>query len=119
MKTLAEVKKQETDLINLGGTLVNSSDPEDKKELKRVKSTINKLRPIKLYLETNPSEEGLIKELERLNKKGDDIDDRFEEWFLNTPQAKRMSNPKKVFYDTTGISEINKKIATLKFILNK
>jgi hypothetical protein len=113
MLTLSKVLTKEKELIERGRFLSRNKNEEYQKELKKVKRDIAKLKPFKLHLETNPSEELINKQLQKYVDIEKSIMVRFEEWMKNTPNSSRMKNPQKEFLKETSMKEVRAYIKCL------
>lgn len=103
MKTINQINREIRNLI--------------KENPKRVKQKVSELRGYIRYLETNPSEEFVRSEYERLKKEIKVLESRFESW-LEVPRHRITPNPESVYEQESGISTRKKQTKALKYLLN-
>lgn len=111
MKTLEELKKELSELL--------VTDTRDWKNLQinRFKKRVQFLKLCISYMESEPTPEFLKKEVSRLKKRSELIEDSFPQY---TP-PKQFDNQKKLksfYYKEMGIPKINQQLKTLRFLIN-
>lgn len=82
------------------------------------KKLITELTTVALYLETNPREEGLRQQLEKLNHTMDAILDRYPEWLKTSVEAMKHNNPQQLYREMNDIKKNSAQIEMLKYILS-
>ena len=76
------------------------------------------LKTILLYLNTNPSEELINKEIAKLNKKLEILELRYTTWISENPEARGLKNPRPAFDTAFEIPRIKNQLKTLNYILS-
>jgi len=107
MKTKKEIESKINEII---GNYRKLSKTEERE--------VKKLREILLVLEADFSEEFFIKQLKELSVKLNILNDRYLNWYKNTPGLNNIKNPKKYYEDINAIPLIKRRIKNLKYILN-
>lgn len=113
MKSLLEIKSE---IENNNKSLLLDS------LTKRKKTSISKqnkfLREMMMYIETNPREEFLIQEKERLQKFIEAKEEQYVYWSANICDKKVDVNKRRALFNKEiGLTPIKKQIKTLSFIL--
>jgi hypothetical protein len=88
-----------------------------KKEEAALRREVTKLELTKKYLETDPSEEFIQNEIYDNEREIAILENGYGKWLESTPQVKNLKNPKSKFNNELGITNKNKQITLLKFIL--
>lgn len=119
MKTAAELQKEIKDLRYRGENLsMEKLSPKDEnKECRKIKARLKYLKPLLVYLESNPTKEFCESELKKTVAKLDSINYHF-----NPPEGvngKTIGELKKSFDAEWGVNKIKTHIKNLKFILKK
>jgi len=117
MKTVKDVDKD----INLIEQNIRENLKEmTGREFNRNKNKIEKLKHIKLYLENNPSEDFILNEKSRLEILIEKKERQFNYWKKEV--APRNVDPKKyksIFNKEVGISDANKFLETINYLINE
>ena len=116
MKTEKEIRKEIQDLL-FKATLLKPSDKLDKKQLKEIKLRVKFLKPILLYLETNPTQEFCEAELAKSKMLLTAANSNYVP--LEGRYTKADTAKKKAFETKLDIPTIKTHIKNLKFILDK
>lgn len=91
-----------------------------KSMLSKTKKRIEFLRLCKSYLESNPSEEFLKKDEERILNRMKLIHEGFDAWLKNgeeKPKVKKREDLKTIYEKKMDMPSLREKLATLKYIL--
>lgn len=91
------------------------SDSVYNKSVNNASSVLNFLRMCKYYLETNPREEFVKSEIDRINNRIKKIDTGFE-YYLAHEKIKDPVLAKNVYYAETDYKKITKQLRTLVYI---
>jgi len=110
MKTLEEIDNQILEVL--------SGSKPDETAKNRARKNLEFLRTCKKYLETNPSEEFIIKELDSLNKKHEYLDDAYEDYVRNNADYINNPNPLEKYKKEMNFSQLMLQIKTLNFLLS-
>jgi hypothetical protein len=120
MKTIEELKKMSKDLLVQAGN--------EKKKCKELNKKFNQKKYDKqflvikdciAYLETNPREEFIQSESERVDKAIAVLSDRFGVWQQSPAASKVKGNLRKNYENNSGITQMKIQLKVLNFILNK
>lgn len=111
MKTATEITK-EIDKITRS---INKNSP--KSEVDSAKRKIVFLREIKLYLDTNPSEECVKQQKEEVQRRIELLPTHFEGWKTGRVLTK-YKDPYASYCSEMGLQTMNAQIKTLNFILS-
>lgn len=116
MKTIGKIELEINDLIN-DASRIGDIKKEDVRRKMAIRNRIQYLRKIKAFLETNPSEGYLKKEIKRLESRKTSIENGFDSAY---PSMKINDKKKaKSFYlRENGVSHINVQLETLDYILD-
>lgn len=109
MKTISQIKQE-----------VLSVEREYREVLmpKKIRKHLLVLNQCVLYLETSPNKEFVNHQLETVSKKIDAAKARFTEWLQNTPEAKKVKNPRALYDSEMGLKELRLQLKTLKYLLD-
>jgi hypothetical protein len=112
MKTLEEINQ---DIRNVELEMMDGTTP--KRRYKTLETKLKLLRQIKMYLETNPSEEFIELEINRINTYISSKQSQFEYWKKNVcPQHVDTNKRKALFEREVGIPHLKKQLKTLKYL---
>jgi hypothetical protein len=115
MKTSEQLKKEVDDLIFEGKSL-DKFNKDERKRLTKIKSRIKYLKPLIIYLETNPTKDFCLSELNKAESKYHVSSLGFE---IREDLPKSVLSKLKKEYDKhKGIDNLKKQIQNLKFILS-
>lgn len=109
MITLKEINK----LIEESIKQRKTEELTDRKQT-RLKDATDFYRLVKAYVETQPSESYVEKEIDRIGKRLALIDEGYSAW-LKSNQI-YSSDPKKVYYKEMGATDLKKQLEALEFI---
>ena len=109
MKTLSEIDEQINDIA--------SAKYSDEKAKKRARKQLEFLRLCRKYLETQPSEEFMQKELDSLYNRVQHLDDACDYYIKNNPAYANEPNPIARYKKEMDYSSLSNQIKTLKFLL--
>ena len=111
MKNLTDIQKEIKKLVAQYSAVYGS---EDLAERKRVSAELAKLRNTRDYLLTQPTEDFIKSEIERLQKLLNTLDDRFFDWRQSNSDGLTMLQQKTRYKTEFGINVIKKQISFLK-----
>lgn len=119
MKTLYDIKLERENLYSEIKQLELTDEPKNLTKAKRSRVKLIQLKEYQMYLETNPSEEYLKKEVKRIENLLSAIDKLY---ILPKDHEKLtkgiLSKLRKPFDDTHGVPKLKKQLAALKYLLN-
>ena len=114
MKTIAELKKENEEIIKDAGPSYLIQ--------KRVKSKIEKRllknKEIITALETGFSESYFEKQIQKQKRKLEIFESKFSVWRKNTPNDQLGTNPQKTYNSIMGVTKIKQQILFLKSVIN-
>ena len=108
MKTIEEINKEIQDLLDDYKLALTTAEEN------RIKGKIADLRLIAIYLSTNPREEYVKAEAEKLDKEINTLCQRFGEW----QQARPFSSSYREYESQAHIPHKRAQLKRLKYILN-
>lgn len=111
MKTIEATKKR---LQEIYATPTRDLSKRDNSKLSK---EAKELELVKKYLETSPRKEFVNSELVRLQKEVEILNAGYGDWLDGNSKAKESKNPKSMFQRELGITDRNRQIKALKFIL--
>ena len=114
MKNIAVIKNEIDEILSIDRVLLSEEDGGPKK-LKAARKRLKYLEYIKAYLSTNPSEEFVRSEIDRITSLVKAIDDRFVNVGFKTLVAEKKA--RKEFLKDYGVPKMNEQLKTLRFIL--
>jgi hypothetical protein len=103
MRSLLEVKTEIAEIM--------SSEYDKKSEIARARKRLQFLRTVEMYLEGNPTDWFIKKEIERLENRNNKIIEQY-----NIELYKSSKNPKKKYEEEMGIPHIRLQLKALRFI---
>lgn len=118
MKTVQQIKEEVNSLIE------NHKEKErkaatSKKKVPSIKSKLDFLKMCRLYLETNPSPEFLKSEVKRMEDIVSSKESQFKEWTVpHELKSQSINKQKAAFFREVGVSDIKKRIKTVKYLLS-
>ena len=113
MLTLKLVEKQIEDLIRN-----HKHYPDGDKDRRKAEREVSLLRTVKLYLENNPSQEWLEKEVFRIETLLEKIAAGFKTWAKNNPrEANETPNPLSVYNRLMGTATLKRHLKGARYIL--
>jgi len=107
MKTLEQIKRREEELLHIG----NSSS--DKTEKNRCREELRLLRLAKIYVETGPSEDSVMRQLASCGLKIESMGRRFNARYPRGCGTKQKTK----FMNELGLSDVKKQVELLKYLL--
>ena len=113
MKTLEQIQKSIDEISNK----VKSSVELPKKDRNKMSKDLKRLIEAKYYLEHEPRPCFVKGELKRLKRSVRILEEGFGEWLNNTPKAKELQNPKSKYRKEVNITDMNRQIKMLNFLL--
>lgn len=113
MKTLEQIQKS----IDEISTKVKWSVELTNKDRNKMIKDLKRLIEAKYYLEHNPKESFIKSELNRLTRAVKILEKGFREWLNNSPKAKELQNPKSKYRKEVNITDMNRQIKMLNFLL--
>jgi len=120
MKTIqlikSEIEDLKKDILDIRNTENNKSKAKRRENLVSEKIRFRSL--IIMYLETNPSEDFVKSSYDELVKNKRLLESRYESWKYNSFVAEKGNDPKARYAEISGLTEINKKIKTMEYLLN-
>lgn len=112
MRTIEAIRKEIQEEEKFAAT-PNATKRQMEKSAKRIEN----LRACILYLETNPTEQFMNKQLTQLKKNVDVINSGFGAWRRNNPKDAEVSNPKSKYETMMGMKTIKAQIKNLNYLL--
>lgn len=95
-------------------------DKLSKKERTKVNNEVSRLRSVLVYLQSDPSEEFLIKTKRRLERSIKSIKDNYEYWFVYCHGGDLNDGKEKSRFDKeTGLPQLKRNLKNVKFILEE
>lgn len=85
-------------------------------KIKRLDKRFSFLKHMVIYLESNPREEFLKEQKEKILTKISSIENGYEEWKVYN--EKKHKNPLKQYRKECGVSDLKNKLKTLNYLLN-
>ena len=85
----------------------------DEKEKNRIRMRLQFLRPIAMYMESNPTEESVQRQLDECVKKMESIQNEFNHRYPSYCDTKTKSE----FMKGKGLPELKKQVKVLKYLL--
>lgn len=110
MKTLSEVNEQISSIL--------SENYSDETAKKRARKELEFLRVCKKYLETQPSEEFIQRELDSVYDRVQYLDDAYDDYVKNNPAYINEENPSARYRKEMDYQSLLIQIKTLKFLLS-
>ena len=107
MKTLEQIKRREDEVLHIG----NSSS--DKTEKNRCRKELRLLRLAKIYIETGPSEDSVMRQLAGCELKTQSMSRQFNARYPRGCTTKQKSK----FMNELGLSDVKKQVELLKYLL--
>lgn len=96
---------------------VAKEDHDDRSE-NRISKRLAELRKYKAYPETNPKQEFLAAEHERITNRLFAIRDGYDHWFNTAAEAMSNKDPEKYYNNVMGVKKLKDQLATIKFLLD-
>lgn len=126
MKTLQNVQKEKSELLKelqqYDSILNQPSDDaiynNAKKETKRINKRLEFIKTIEMYLQTNPTEEFVQKEFDRLTNRLRAIREKEPKYPENEAYVPYWKQQVAAYNKTMGVSDVQMKLSTLKYLLN-
>lgn len=112
MKTIQEIQKEIVDIEKFCAT-----DRATKRQMASGAKRIENLRSCIMYLETNPSQEFMLKQLAQLKDKVSIINSGFSSWKSNNPKDAEVNNPKSKYETMMGLKTIKSQIKNLNYMI--
>jgi len=107
MKTLKQVKEEIDSLVKTGAKVL------DEKEKNRIRNRLQFLKPIVMYMENDPTEKSINRQLIECLKKMDLIQKEFDTRYPSYCDTKTKSE----FMKGKGLPELKKQVKVLQYIL--
>ena len=112
------MKKLKTITDELKELIREASAEKDPKVKKKLKLRIPFLRMCVMYVESNPSDDFINSEIERINNRIEKISDGFEYW-KTLPREKEVGDKKLLtfYYKEMGVPKLRRQLQALRFLL--
>jgi hypothetical protein len=114
MKTDAQIRQE----INIIFKEVQRMGIINEKKRKQPSPRLEELKILKYYLDTNPSQGFIEREVKRLETRLETLDQRFATWSSESPKAKGLKNPRAAFDADFKVGKIKSQVRALKYLLN-
>jgi BMFP domain-containing protein YqiC len=107
MKTLNQVREEIDRLMKVG------ANTRDRSEKNSIRKRLQFLRPVAMYMETNPTEESVSRQLNECVKKMDVIQKEFDHTYPSYCDTKTKSE----FMKGKDLPELKKQVKVLQYLL--
>ena len=121
MITIKEIDEQIQGLKTEYVAIKNDDFDKEQKAKSRVQKKIDELKQIRLFIETNPTPEALLKHKEVLENKRNLIKDEsnFEKWLIaDTGRTNDIKKARTQYHKELDLGHVNAQLKTLNYILS-
>lgn len=107
MKTAAQIREEIDRLMKVG------ANTRDRSEKNRIRDRLQFLRPLSIYMESNPTQSSVESQLNECFKKMDVIQKEFDHRYPSYCDTRTKSN----FMKGKGLPELKKQVKVLQYLL--